>query len=211
MGLRSIAWAALAALLVLASGAGPVVAAGTPGEPTEAESESLAGRLLVAERGMPDRRFAESVIFMVRHDETGAFGLIVNRYVAARPLAELLEAMGHAVEGAEGVLRLHLGGPVETDIGFVLHTADYEDEASIRVGARYALNSGIDILREIAMGAGPRRHLFAFGYAGWGPGQLEGELAREDWFVVPANEDVIFDEAVDTKWLRCVDARGIDL
>lgn len=209
MGLRSIAGAALAALLVLAAGAGPADAAGTPGTP--AGTESTAGRLLVAEDGMPDPRFAQTVILMVRHDETGAFGIIVNRYVAARPLAEMLEDMGHGVEGAEGVLRLHLGGPVETDLGFVLHTSDYEDEAAIPVGGRYALNSGVNVLREIGKGAGPRRYLFAFGYAGWGPGQLEGELARADWFLVPADEDVIFDDAFDTKWRRCLDSRGIDL
>jgi putative transcriptional regulator len=201
MGSRSIAWAALAALLVLAPGAGPAAAT----------ADSIAGHLLVAEDGMPDPRFAETVIFMVRHDETGAFGIIVNRYVAARPLAELLEAMGQVVEGAEGVLRLHIGGPVEAEIGFVLHTSDYQDESIIAVGDRYALNSGVGVLREIATGAGPRRYLFAFGYAGWGPGQLEGELARGDWFVVPANEDVVFDDAYGTKWLRCLDARGIDL
>jgi len=209
MGLRSIAAAVLTALLVLAAGVGPAVAAGTHGAP--AGAGSIAGRLLVAEDGMPDPRFAQSVIFMVKHDETGAFGIIVNRYVAARPLGEMLADLGHGVDGAEGVLRLHLGGPVQTDIGFVLHTADYEDEATIPVDGRYALNSGIGVLRAIARNGGPRRHLFAFGYAGWGPGQLEGELARADWFVVPAVEDVIFDDASGTKWRRCIDARGIDL
>ena len=211
MGLRSIAEAAFAMLLVLAAATGPAAAAGTPGEPMEAGPESIAGRLLVADRAMSDPRFAESVIFMVRHDETGAFGIIVNRFVIARPLGELFVDMGHEAEGAEGLMRLHFGGPVEIEIGFVLHTADYEDDSSIAVGGRYALNSGIEVLRRIAAGAGPRRYLFAFGYAGWGPGQLDNELQRNGWLSVPADDGLIFGGSHDNRWERAMAKLGINI
>jgi putative transcriptional regulator len=173
--------------------------------------ESLAGRLLVAGPRMPDPRFAETVIFMVRHDETGALGVVVNRPVGRMPYAELLKALKLESEGVSGTATVHEGGPVERYLGFVLHSADVTLEGSWRVGTAYAFTADPALLSALGRGTGPKRALFAFGYAGWGPGQLEGEMARDDWLVIPADDAIVFDDAYTTKWKRAIDKRGIDL
>lgn len=176
---------------------------------TTPESDSLAGQLLVAAPDMPDPRFTETVIFMVRHDERGAFGLVVNRVLGSGSIAELLDAAGSDVEGVTGDITIHYGGPVEPEYGFVLHTADYADENTIKVDEHYALTADTRILRAIATEKGPRLSLFAFGYAGWGPGQLERELQGEGWYVAPSDEQIIFDKDLGTKWNRAMKRRMI--
>ena len=156
--------------------------------PARAEEQSLTGRLLVASPKMGDPRFVETVIYMVRHDATGAMGLVVNRPIGVGPVSKLLEEFGEEAGGAEVEIRLHYGGPVEGRMGFVLHSADYVGEGTIVVDGEVALSASLDVLKAIAAGKGPERRLFAIGYAGWGAGQLESELAAQAWYVVPADE-----------------------
>ncbi|HET7875489.1 MAG TPA: YqgE/AlgH family protein, partial [Methylomirabilota bacterium] len=162
----------------------------------------LTGQLLVASPGMRDPRFVQTVIYMARHDGTGAMGLTVSRKVGEAPLAELIERLGMDPAGATGNIAVHWGGPVEPGRGFMLHTAEYAGEGTLPVDERFALTVHPGILRAIAQGQGPRRILFALGYAGWGPGQLEAELDRGDWITVPADEDLVFGQNYDTKWDR---------
>jgi putative transcriptional regulator len=184
--------------------------------PTEAPSEkpahaSLAGQLLVASPAMGDPRFAGTVILMVRHDLTGAMGLVINRPFAARPLAALLEALGEPHPEAKGDVRLFIGGPVQPELAFVLHTPDYRQPDTIDIGGRLALTASRAVLRDIAAGSGPRKSLLAFGYAGWGPNQLEGELAYKAWFTAPADTALVFDEDRDRVWGRAMERRTRDL
>ena len=176
-----------------------------------APADSLAGRLLVAAPRMSDPRFAETVIFMVRHDETGALGVVVNRPVGRMPYATLLKALKLDADGATGDITVHEGGPVERYLGFVLHSADMKMEDSWAVGAFHAFTANPAILSIMAKGEGPKRALFVFGYAGWGPGQLAGEMAREDWIVIPADDAIVFGGAHETKWKRAFERRGIEL
>ncbi len=173
--------------------------------------ESSAGQLLVATRSMPDSRFARTVIYMVRHDETGAMGLVVNRPMGEVPLASLLEGLGVDADDAEGTIRIHYGGPVEYTQGFVLHSPDYVVEGTLVVDGGLALTAKADIVRDIATGEGPRQSLVVFGYAGWSPGQLEAEMARDDWITVPADEALVFDDEYEDKWRRAMARRSIDL
>lgn len=175
-------------------------------------SESVAGLFLVAAPQMSDPRFAETVIYMVEHNREGAFGLIVNRLAMAQDFAAFLAEVGVETDKApEGHALLHYGGPVDPQSGFVLHTADYADSATVPVDGRYAMTPGRAILRAIAEGRGPRRYLIAFGYAGWAPGQLEGEMAAEDWVTSSAEETIMFDRDYASKWRRAFDAHGISL
>ena len=171
----------------------------------------LAGQMLVARRSMADPRFAESVIFMVRHDRTGALGLIVNKPIADIPFADYLRRMGVDPTGAEGIVRVHLGGPVQPNIGFVLHSADYTGQDTIVVDDAMALTARGHVFRAMVDGKGPKQSLIALGYAGWGPGQLEGEIAAGSWHTVPADLDVIFDDDHAGKWRRALALRRIEL
>ncbi len=188
------------------------VAAPPAGRADEAaKTESVVGRLLVATHGMPDGRFAETIIYMLRHDDTGAMGVVVNRPMGDVPVATLLASLGLDGGDAEGSIRVHYGGPVESSRGFVLHSTDYLDGETLTVAGGFALSMNADVVRAIAAGEGPRHSLLLFGYAGWGPGQLESEMMRDDWITVPADKAMVFDDNYRDKWRRAMDRRGIDL
>jgi putative transcriptional regulator len=106
---------------------------------------------------------------------------------------------------------VHFGGPVETGRGFVLHTADYREEATLHVAGNIAVTATLDILRAIGEGRGPRQCLFALGYAGWGPGQLDAEIQANGWLCVAADDRILFDRDHDAKWRRALGRLGIDL
>jgi len=197
-------------VLVAVALAAIAVTAGGSAQPG-AGAGSLAGQFLVATPEMQDPRFARTVIYMVRHDATGAQGLVVNRPLREIPLALLLEQTGIESRGIEGTVRLHAGGPVDVLRIFVLHTADYMSEGTLPVKDGIALTFQPDILDAIARGKGPRRALFAVGYAGWAPGQLEAEMKTGAWARASADEALIFDGDHDTKWDRAMARRKIDL
>jgi putative transcriptional regulator len=185
--------------------------AATPSPEAPVEKSTLTGQLLIASPDIGDPRFARTVIFLVRHNREGAFGIVINRPVEVRSFKSLLEAVGQDTSGVEGSVRVFAGGPVETEIGFVLHSADYKRPETVEVDGRVALTSSPEILRDMGQGRGPKKSLVAFGYAGWGPGQLEGELARRDWFTAPADPALIFDEDRDRVWDRAKARRTLDL
>ena len=170
------------------------------------QAASLTGKVLVAGEGMPDPRFQETVIYLVDHDANGAFGLVVNKPSAIGPIAALLDELGIEADeyglDVQGSVTLHYGGPVEPDRGFVLHSADYEVDGTQQVSSGIALTVSSEVLVDIALGQGPRRSLIIFGYSGWGPSQLEGELARGDWTVTDADPDLVLGTDHESKWRR---------
>jgi putative transcriptional regulator len=198
-------WAALVISALL------LAVAVRPAAPAAAPRRSLAGDLLVASDEMRDPRFAQTVIYVIRHDATGAQGIIVNRPVGEVPMAVLLEQMGMSPRGASGAVRLHRGGPVDPLRILVLHTADYRGEGTMTVKDGIAVTSEPDILRAIADGKGPSRMLFALGYAGWAPGQLEAEIDAGAWTQAVADRGILFDSDYDSKWQRAIARRKIDL
>ena len=194
---------ALAATLALA-----LLLAAPP--PTAAQAPvSLAGQLLVASPSMGDPRFERTVILMVRHDKDGAFGIVVNRPAGERPLAELV--LGERDAPVAGKVRIFAGGPVQPELGFVIHGTDYRGPGTVEITARLAMTSSREILRDIGSGKGPMQSLIAFGYAGWAPGQLEGELKRRDWSLAPGEPKLIFDEDRDKVWDSAYAQRTQDL
>jgi len=185
---------ALAVALVSAvvlNGARPVVAE------THA---SLAGQFLIATPSMGDPRFERAVILMVRHDKDGAFGLVVNRPIAERPLAELLGVLGDNDTAVAGTIRILAGGPVQPELGFLIHSADYRGLRTIDIDGRVAVTSSREVLHAIGSGKGPSKSLFVFGYAGWAAGQLEGEIERRSWVTAPTEQRLIFDEDREKLW-----------
>jgi putative transcriptional regulator len=207
---RRLAGLGAGIVLVVAALAAIGVTPGHSAEPRPAAG-SLAGQLLIASTEMQDPRFAQTVIYMVRHDPSGAQGLVVNRPLGELPLAVLLEQMGMEKKGIQGTVRLHSGGPVDGLRLFVLHTADYVGDGTLSIKDGFALSWEPAILDAIAQGKGPRRVLFAAGYAGWGPGQLEAEMKAGAWTRASADEALIFDTDHATKWDRATARRKIDL
>ena len=169
---------------------------------------SLTGQLLVAMPQMQDPRFMRSVIFLCAHNAEGAMGLVVNKIIEQPSIEDLLRQLGIAPDGFVGA-QVHFGGPVESGRGFVLHSADYTEEATLVVSG-VGLTATTDILRAIGSGTGPRRSFLALGYAGWGPGQLDAEIQANGWLHVAADDDLIFDGGLDDKWRRAIGKLGVD-
>ena len=161
----------------------------------------LTGKLLIAMPGMPDMRFEKSVIFMCSHSADGALGLIVNKPLDGLPFRELMTQMDIPVTDATPSVPVMFGGPVETDRGYVLHSNERASvSASLAVTSEISLTPTIDILRAIARGTGPQKFLFALGYAGWGPGQIEDEIAGNGWIHCDADSELIFRGDATSKW-----------
>ena len=179
--------------------------ADTPGQ------ASLAGQVLIASPGLGDPRFDHTVILMVRHSAGGALGIVLNHPLGERPLASLLDDIGEKNSGATGSLRIFSGGPVQPEIGFVLHSTDYHRPETVDIGGRVAMTSSREILRDIASQHGPQMKLVAFGYAGWAANQLEGELAQRAWFTGAADSKLIFEEDRDKVWDDAMAHRTQDL
>src|SRR6185312_9756938 len=131
--------------------------------------------------------------------------------IGSLTLGELLVQLEIPAAGLIGEPRVHFGGPVQQERGFVLHSADYSEKESLLVGDNLALTATLDILRAIGRGEGPRRSLLALGYAGWGPGQLDGELQQNGWLHAPADEELLFGADLDTKWQRAIGKLGVTL
>jgi len=171
----------------------------------------LTGQLLVAMPNMQDTRFERSVIYLCVHNADGAMGLVINQIADELSFPDLLDQLGIETPGNEVGLPIHVGGPVESGRGFVLHTSDYAQGSTIQVNDLVSLTATVDILRDIAEGRGPRRALLALGYAGWGAGQLDGEIQQNSWLNVNADESLLFGDHPDTKWEQSLAKLGIDL
>ncbi|MEE2694386.1 MAG: YqgE/AlgH family protein [Pseudomonadota bacterium] len=171
----------------------------------------LAGRLLIALPGMLDPRFSHSVIYLCSHNEYGAMGLIVNQIMDVVNFSDMLKAMNIRVHHDQRKRPVHFGGPVDTERGFVLHSGDYTCEDTLQIKDGVSLTATTDILKLIASGNGPTNALFALGYAGWGPGQLDAEIQGNGWmFGVPTTE-ILFGQDNSQKWVLATSRVGIDL
>jgi putative transcriptional regulator len=180
-----------------------------PAESTQ--RSSLAGQLLIASPAMSDPRFYQAVLLMVRHDQNGALGIVINRPLGDRPLAALLEALGDKGPAVTGSVRIFAGGPVQPEIGFVLHSTDYRRSNTTDIDGHVAITSSREILRDIGNNRGPTKSLIAFGYAGWGPGQIEDEFDHRFWFTTPQDANLIFDLDRDKVWDDAIKRRTQDL
>jgi putative transcriptional regulator len=179
-------------------------------EPPPIASEFLTGQLLIAMPTMEDPRFAQSVIYLCAHTPEGAMGLVLNRPLQRPKFDDLLRQLEVAPVPPARRIQLCAGGPMDNARGFVLHTADWTGEGSLKVNEALALTASLDVLKAIAEGNGPREGLLALGYAGWGPGQLDAEIQQNAWLSVPADETIVFDGGHETKWRRALAKLNID-
>ena len=175
------------------------------------------GQMLIASPAMRDERFARSVIYMCAHSSEGAMGIVINQpapHISFRDLLVKLDEIPEADKimlpsraGGGTVLK---GGPVETERGFVLHSADFFIENStLPIDEGICLTATLDILKAIARGDGPASAILALGYAGWSPGQLENEMQQNGWLHCSADRDLIFGVDIDAKYDRAMQKIGI--
>jgi putative transcriptional regulator len=179
----------------------------------------LDGQMLIAMPSMLDERFARSLIYVCAHSSDGAMGIVVNHPAANISFSDLLVKLEVVPKSeriqlptrAEGV-KVMRGGPVETERGFVLHSADFFIENStLPIAKDICLTATIDILKAIARGDGPASAILALGYAGWAPGQLEDEIQGNGWLHCAADPELIFGADIDGKYNMAVKKIGIDL
>ena len=183
------------------------LAAAAPAASDSDQAAARPGEFLIAAPGMNDPRFFHAVVLIVQHDRGGAFGLIVNRPVEDEPLAKLLRELGQKSDDASGQIAIYAGGPVESAIGFVLHSSEYKQPETMAIDKELAVTSSPAVLRDIATQRGPRKYIFAFGYAGWGPGQLDNEMAHRVWFTAPGDAKLLFDDDPTKLWQDALDRR----
>jgi putative transcriptional regulator len=176
-----------------------------------AESTPLTNHLLIAMPSLRDPNFARGVAFLCQHGEDGAMGLMINRMSEYR-LGDVLAQMNMHSELPEVVdAPVLIGGPVQPERGFVLHSTDGEWESSFRISDRISVTTSRDILVAIAAGGGPRHAVVALGYSGWSPGQLEQELCDNHWLTAPAAEQVLFETPLEARWEAAAALVGVNL
>lgn len=171
----------------------------------------LTGKILIAMPGMGDPRFDRSVVFMCSHNNEGAMGLIINKPVPELSLSALLEQLEISAEKVDDAIPVYFGGPVEGARGFVLHSPDYTSGLqSLCVSDAFSMTATLDILEVVGSGNGPNHALMVLGYAGWGPGQLEGEIAMNGWLTSEANPELVFETEDALKWERALNEIGVN-
>ncbi len=172
---------------------------------------TLVGKLLIAMPDMSDPRFAKSVVFMCAHSDEGGMGLIVNRPQPEVKFAKLLEQMEIPVSVGARDVRVHYGGPVDQQRGFVLHSNDYaSDNGTLDVDDDYRMTATLQVLEDLARGEGPDVSMMALGYAGWGPGQLEYEIGQNGWLTCAPTDEILFGAENDSKWAAALKLLGVD-
>ncbi len=169
---------------------------------------SLVGRFLVAAPSMPDERFRKSVVFLCKHDDDGALGIIVNNSVDDLPLGQVYKQLGIDVPPTGAARPVLFGGPVEPSRGLVLHSADYKREETLLIEGGLALTASVEILKDMADGSGPQNAWLALGHSGWAPGQLDREMQDNAWLVVEGDAELVFDADFAAKWQRALDRLG---
>ncbi|MGM0553255.1 MAG: YqgE/AlgH family protein [Pseudomonadota bacterium] len=177
---------------------------------SSSSASSLRDHFLIAMPSLNDGYFSHAVTYICEHDQEGALGLVINQptELSLRDLLQHveLEPADHLPE-----LPVYRGGPVQPEHGFVLHSAEQTWRGSQPITDAIVLSTSRDVLEAINEGHGPRRVLVALGHAGWGPGQLESELAENAWLTARAAPDILFDRPSAERWNAAAELIGIDV
>ena len=175
------------------------------------QTSSLKNQLLIAMPTLQDPNFSRTVTYICEHGDHGAMGIVLNRPTELR----LLDVLQHMdIDGGLGMAGeqiVYLGGPVEEERGFVLHTHTDPWDSTLAIDDRISITSSRDILEAMAHGGGPEQTLVALGYAGWGAGQLEQELQQNAWLSGPADQSILFDLPAEQRWEAAARLLGVDL
>lgn len=174
-------------------------------------SNYLNSHFLIAMPGLGDPNFQRSVTFICRHDAEGALGIVINRPLDLTVETVLEQLSLTCTDKKQGARQVLEGGPVQRELGFVIHDGPVEYEASLEISPELRLTTSRDILGAIAAGTGPEKTLLALGYAGWDAGQLDRELADNAWLSVPGENDILFDTPYEQRWSAAARLLGVDI
>lgn len=174
-------------------------------------TESLANHFLIAMPNLDDPNFHHTTTYICEHNEEGALGIVINRPLDMQ-LGEILRHMNISIEDESAATEtVYAGGPVQGDRGFVLHEPLGNWDATLKVTDRIGITSSRDILEAMAVGEKPEHAIITLGYAGWGAGQLEQELAANAWLSGPASSHIVFETPCERRWLDAAALMGVDL
>ncbi len=174
-------------------------------------STTLTNHFLIAMPGLRDPNFSRTVTYICEHSDQGAMGIVINRPMDIR-LGEVLSQLDIDSDDPRVLgATVYLGGPVQPDRGFVLHTAGESFESTLSITPDISVTTSRDVLEAIAAGRGPQRSLVALGYAGWAGGQLEDEIGANSWLSGPADDHIIFRLPNEARWLAAAQLLGVDL
>jgi putative transcriptional regulator len=172
---------------------------------------NLTGKLLVAMPDMGDPRFSSAVIFMCSHSKNGAMGLTINKTAGNYKFSDLLKQLKIEVHSNTPDVPVNIGGPVESGRGFVLHSSEYDSgEETLKIGSDYGMTASFEVLEDMSNGNGPVNGMLALGYSGWGPGQIEEEIAMNGWLSSEASSELIFGSDNTNKWRNTLKLMGVD-
>lgn len=171
----------------------------------------LTGKLLIAMPEMGDPRFSSAVIFMCSHSDNGAMGLTINKPSKNYKFTDLLKQLKIETHPNTPDIQVNIGGPVEAGRGFVLHSPEYDSgDGTIKIGSDYGMTASFEILEELSKGQGPIKGILNLGYSGWGPGQIENEIAMNGWLVSEASSELVFGSDNNEKWQNALKLMGVD-
>ena len=171
---------------------------------------NLTGKLLISMPSLEDERFYKTVIYICAHSSEGTMGIIINKKIDYDLYPDLLEQLGIDKPLSGKKLYIRYGGPVETGRGFVLHSDEVIQKETLSIGKGVALTSNVEFFEDLSKGKGPENSIFALGYAGWGPGQIEKEIIANSWMTLSTDSQFLFDEEVSNKWNKAYNLLGID-
>jgi len=184
----------------------------TPSKSTKSDHamKDLSNHFLIAMPGLLDPNFSEAVIYLCEHNAEGAMGLVINQPLNI-PVSQIFDQLELGYTTKVGDQSLLSGGPVQVDRGFVLHrTSDRQWESTLPISNDISLTASSDIISDIANDQGPSDLIITLGYSGWGPGQLEEELASNAWLTIPSDANIIFDVPFDERAKAAAAKAGID-
>ena len=171
--------------------------------------ESFSNHFLISMPHMNDPIFTKSLIYMCENTPEGSLGLIINKPMVFQNAEEILQKTG--LGKIQPSPKIYFGGPINMEMGLILHDADYEIDGTLSVSNSVALTSNKKIISDLKVGGGPAKFRFSMGYAGWGKGQLEREIKNGDWLIMPADVDFIFCIPDTDKYEAAATQCGIDL
>ena len=175
-------------------------------------TDSFRDHFIISMPHLTDSFFEKTVIYICDNDADGSMGLIINRPLPPAKGMAILQALGIGDgEAFSTIKQIYYGGPVQPNVGLVLHSPDYGIEGTIAISGEICLTTSAEIMKDLEEGHGPERFRFTMGYAGWGPEQLEREIGNGDWLVIPADVNFIYDKADHAKWTDAARQFGIEI
>lgn len=176
------------------------------------DQQFLTGQLLIAVPSMrSDSFFSRAIIYILSHTKNGAIGIIINNVANNLNCSFILNAFNITDYKANiENMPVHFGGPIDSEKGFILHSCDYIKDTLFKLNNQIAVSSNLEILKDIALGSGPKKSIFALGYSGWDMGQLEEEIKMNNWLSIPFSEDIVFSEDNSLKWIKAMQKLGVD-